>query len=186
MRKPVRFVTGHDETGKSVFLSEDEPPQFHERGGRGVDYYEMWNTEGSPAPITSVPDREPNDRPLLLIPPKGGTIVRILDIHPGHVEKLTPRPDGRHPGMHRTRTIDYGIVIEGEIWMILDDAERLMRPGDVGIHRGTDHAWHNRSDKVCRIAFVLIDGAFSEELKAKLPNMEVRETSFTQAPAEDH
>ena len=62
--------------------------------------------------------------------------------------------------MHRTETLDYGIVLEGEIYLVLDDSETLLKPGDVVIQRGTNHAWSNRSDRVCRMAFILLDGRF--------------------------
>jgi quercetin dioxygenase-like cupin family protein len=65
----------------------------------------------------------------------------------------------RHPGFHQTDTVDYAIVLEGEVWAVLDEAETLLKAGDVLIQRGTYHAWDNRSDDVCRIAFVLIDAA---------------------------
>lgn len=60
--------------------------------------------------------------------------------------------------MHRTKTVDYGIILSGEVWLVLDREETLVRAGDIVIQRGTNHAWANRSDKPCRIAFVLIDG----------------------------
>ena len=66
--------------------------------------------------------------------------------------------------MHRTETIDYGIVLEGEITLILDEGETLVRAGDIVIQRGTNHGWANRSGRNCRIAFILIDGKFDEEL----------------------
>ena len=66
--------------------------------------------------------------------------------------------DGKHPGMHRTDTVDYAIVLEGEIYAVMDEGETLMRAGDVLIQRGTNHAWANRSKRTARIAFVLIDG----------------------------
>ena len=66
--------------------------------------------------------------------------------------------------MHRTRTIDYGIVLEGEVVLILSDSETTMRKGDVVVQRGTDHAWENRSGEVARMVFVLIDAEFAEPL----------------------
>ncbi len=69
--------------------------------------------------------------------------------------------------MHRTETIDYAIVLEGEVTMILDDSEVLLKTGDVVVQCGINHAWSNRSDKVCRIAFILMDGAFDEQLQAR-------------------
>ena len=164
-----RIVTGHDESGKSVFLSVGEPPQFHNRPPGPTVFYELWNTAAAPSRITAAEDHEPNDRlPLRLPPDAGGTIVRILDLHPGHSQALVPRADGRHPGMHRTRTIDYGIMLEGSLWLMLDDSEVLCQPGDVVIQRGTVHAWENRSDKVARIAFVLIDAEFDPALAAQI------------------
>ena len=61
--------------------------------------------------------------------------------------------------MHKTRSVDYAIVIAGEIVAILDREETVMRAGDILVQRGTNHAWANRSDAPCRIAFILIDGA---------------------------
>jgi mannose-6-phosphate isomerase-like protein (cupin superfamily) len=63
-----------------------------------------------------------------------------------------------HPLMHRTKTIDYGIVLSGEVYLVLDKEETLLRAGDVVVQRGTNHAWSNRSDQPCRMAFILIDG----------------------------
>ena len=69
--------------------------------------------------------------------------------------------------MHKTETIDYGIVLEGELVLIMDVGETTVRAGDIVIQRGTNHGWANRSDKPCRIAFILIDGKFSDELAGK-------------------
>jgi uncharacterized cupin superfamily protein len=68
--------------------------------------------------------------------------------------------------MHRTETIDYGIVIEGEIVLILDEGETTVRAGEIVIQRGTNHGWANRTDRNCRIVFILIDGEFDDTLKA--------------------
>jgi quercetin dioxygenase-like cupin family protein len=70
--------------------------------------------------------------------------------------------------MHRTRTVDYGIVIEGEMVLVLDDSETVLRAGDVVVQRGTDHRWENRSGAVARMVFVLVDGAFTPELAGLL------------------
>jgi uncharacterized cupin superfamily protein len=66
--------------------------------------------------------------------------------------------------MHRTQTVDYGIVLMGEIFLVLDESETLLRAGDIVIQVGTNHAWSNRSNKVCRVAFVLVDGKFDAGL----------------------
>jgi quercetin dioxygenase-like cupin family protein len=70
--------------------------------------------------------------------------------------------------MHRTETIDYGIVLEGEIHLVLDDSEVRLEAGDVVVQRGTDHAWENRSAATTRMAFILVDGVFSDELRAAI------------------
>jgi hypothetical protein len=112
-----------------------------------------------------------------ILPPKRGTILRIIDFPPEpqdarelerrlhatfggiYQDAQHDKRRGRHPGMHRTLTVDYAIVLEGEIWAVMEQGETLMRAGDVLIQRGTNHAWANRSAKTARIAFVLIDGA---------------------------
>lgn len=164
-----RIVTGHDAQGRSVLVSVGAPPQFHAGAKRGVELHEIWNTAGAPALITSAVEHEPNERPLAVPPDPSGTIIRFVDYHPGHVEMLPPREDGRHPNMHRTRSIDYGIMLEGELYMIMDDQEIKLVPGDVVIQRGTDHGWANRTQEIARMAFILIDGEFSDELLTKLP-----------------
>jgi len=159
-----RIVTGHDKRGKSIAVSEGPPPNGLKIPDRGVAFYEIWNTDDGPAPITAT-EAEPTNRPVELAPKPRGTVIRILDFLPGFSQKASGNP----PFMHRTETIDYGIVLEGEMFLILDDSELHLKAGDVVVQRGTDHAWENRSDKLARMAFVLIDGAFSQELKASLP-----------------
>jgi quercetin dioxygenase-like cupin family protein len=66
--------------------------------------------------------------------------------------------------MHRTETVDYGILIEGELWLILDEDEVKLAPGDVVVQRGTNHGWSNRTDKSARIAFILLDGTFADSV----------------------
>ena len=70
----------------------------------------------------------------------------------------------RHPFMHRTQTVDYGIMLEGELTLIMDEGETVIYPGDIVVQRGTSHGWANRSGKTCRIAFILIDGEFTDGL----------------------
>ena len=161
---PRRIVTGHDKSGKSIILSDGNPPNGLKIAERGVNFFEIWNTDASPAPIVAT-EAEPTDRPIELAPKPRGTVIRILDFLPG----FSMQKSGVPPFMHRTETIDYGIVLEGEIFLLLDDSEVRLSAGDVVVQRGTDHAWENRSDKVARMAFVLVDGAFSRELKESLP-----------------
>jgi mannose-6-phosphate isomerase-like protein (cupin superfamily) len=158
-----RVVTGHDARGKSIVLSDGPPPQHHAMHGLGVgaDFHEMWN-EADPIPeLAPLAAREPNERSFTIMP-ASGNLLRILDVYP-------LKDGGRRTVMHRTRTLDYVIVIEGELVLILDDSEVILKPGEVVVQRGTDHAWENRSDTIARAAFFHIDARFSEELTAQLP-----------------
>ncbi|HTP38898.1 MAG TPA: cupin domain-containing protein [Steroidobacteraceae bacterium] len=167
-------MTGHTASGKSVVLSDGMPPNVRTRN-TGVDFIEIWRSAATPAPLYAT-EPEPTDGPLRVPPVRNGSCIRLNDFYPGHIDKLPPRADGRHKMMHRTRSLDYGIVLQGEIYLILDDSEVLLKAGDIVIQRGTDHAWENRADEVCRMAFILISGEFSPELRALLPEqLELRE-----------
>lgn len=178
-----RIVTGHDEAGNAIILSDGAPARVVQIGGPGgPTFTEVWSTGAAPAPI----DRqklEPAESGLVLAPPTDGTRIRIIDFPPegdairqlseaGAQEKFAAMGDGgasrfkagAHPLMHRTETVDYGIVVEGEITLVLDKGQTLLRTGDIVIQQGTNHAWSNRSDRNCRMAFVLIDGRFAEGL----------------------
>ena len=167
-----RIVTGHDARGRACIV-EDAPAAavrtVPERPGyRAVN---VWRTTSCPVEINST-DSTANHQGIL--PPKNGTILRIIDFPPEPADPAErdrriratfggiyqdAQHDGRkHPGMHKTDTVDYAICLEGEIWSVMDEGETLMRAGDVLIQRGTNHAWANRSQKTARIAFVLIDG----------------------------
>ena len=158
-----RVVTGHDADGKSIKLSDGIPPQDHPMQGEaiGADFIEIWNTPESVPTLTSRPEGEPTDRPFAIMPASGHLIL-IIEIYPPHL-------GGQRTVMHRTRTLDYAVVIEGEVVLILDDGETVLGPGSVVVQRGTDHAWENRSDQVTRMAFFHIAAEFSDELLAKLP-----------------
>jgi quercetin dioxygenase-like cupin family protein len=152
-----RVVTGHDADGRSVVLEDGPTPRTH--AVPGAVFHELWNTTASPAPLRPEEPREPTDRPLVTPPGPSGTIVRIVDFEPG----------SRSP-MHRTETVDYGIVLRGELTLVLGDgSETPLRHGDVVVQRGTDHAWVNPTDEPAQMVFVLVDGEFSDELKARLP-----------------
>lgn len=158
-----RVVTGHDAAGRSVALSDGPPPQHHAMTGAavGADFVEIWNA-ADPVPIlTSEEAHEPNARDFTIMP-ASGHLLRLIDIYPA-------ARGGRRTVMHRTSTLDYMVVIEGEIVLILDDGERTLRPGEVVVQRGTYHAWENRSDRIARCAFFHIAATFADELLAKLP-----------------
>jgi mannose-6-phosphate isomerase-like protein (cupin superfamily) len=127
----------------------------------GADFFEMWNVPRAIPQLTSVEVQEPNEREFTIMP-VAGHLLRIIDIYP-------PQDGGKRTVMHRTKTLDYVVVIEGEVVLVLDDSEVILKKSDVVIQRGTDHAWENRSDKMARMAFFHIDAEFSEELLAKLP-----------------
>ena len=158
-----RVVTGHDADGKSVVLSDGPPPQHHPMHGHevGADFVEIWSTPSAVPALTSLEASEPNERPFTIMPPSGH-LLRLISIYP-------PKDGGHRTVMHRTRTLDYVVVIEGEVVLALDDSEVVLRKGDVVVQRGTNHAWENRSDSVALMAFFHIDAAFSPELLAKLP-----------------
>lgn len=159
-----RVVTGHDANGKSVVISDAPPPQNHPMHGRevGADFHEIWNTTRPVPLLTSLEEREPNSREFTIMP-VSGHLIRIIDIYP-------PKDGGKRTVMHRTKTLDYAVVIEGEVVLVLDDSEVVLKQGDVVVQRGTDHAWENRSDKMTRMAFFHIDAEFSAELLGKLPS----------------
>lgn len=158
-----RVVTGHDAHGRSIVLSDAQPPQHHPMHGAaiGADFHEMWSAAEAIPELTAVPAREPNERPFTIMPATGH-LLRILDVYP-------LKDGGKRTVMHRTRTLDYVVVIEGELVLILDDSEVTLKSGDVVVQRGTDHGWEHRSDTVARAAFFHIAARFGEELLAALP-----------------
>ena len=182
-----RIVTGHDANGKAVVVSNGALPTIVElQAIPGTVFHEVWETRAMPAPVDNGAD--PTTGALMLPPPKHGTRMRFVDIPPdtaeflqhgaarmhdafeqvGDVKASTVKADSPHPLMHRTESVDYGIVIEGEMTLILDDSEVLLEPGSVVIQRGTNHAWANRSGKPCRMLFMLIDGQYEPSIAQAL------------------
>ena len=168
---PVRrIVTGDGPDGLSRIISDAPAPisrRVAERPGYLVS--NLWAMKLSDGPAAE--DRAPSLAGIL--PPAGGSVLRVIDFPPepedpaarqkmmaatfGGIFSDADHRGGKHPGMHVTRTVDYAIVLAGEIWAILDAEETLMRAGDILIQRGTSHAWANRSRASARIAFILID-----------------------------
>lgn len=163
-QRPRRVVTGHSPSGISVVVSDGPVPVSRHLPDDGVHFHEIWNTAGAPAPITAVEPDEPTERTLEVPPPPQGTKIRLNEFAPGFLDDR-----GLQSPVHRTASIDYGIVLEGEITLVLDDSEVTLRSGDVVVQRGTDHAWANRSDAAAKVVFVLVDAAFTEDLAATLP-----------------
>lgn len=181
-----RVVTGHDAAGRAVVVSSGPLAMVHAlQAIPGTVFHEVWNTGAGPV-IDNGPDPTPGG--LTLPPPAGGTRIRFVDMPPDSPEFLlhgaarmgaafaeigdsrasTVAGDSPHPLMHRTETIDYGIVIEGDMVLVLDTGEVMLRPGSVVIQRGTNHAWANRSGKPCRMLFILIDATYEPDLAALL------------------
>lgn len=138
-----RVVTGHDENGRAMFKSEDVSPTRMIPSGDAA-FLLLWTTATVPADNNDETDGRERDAGLTL---SQGSVIRIVDMLPG---KESP--------MHRTNSIDYGIVMKGEIELELEDGrKKMIREGGIVIQRGTNHLWRNISDKPCRIAFVLIE-----------------------------
>ncbi len=160
-----RVVTGHDVDGKAIVIMDGPPPR--PTGTKStVQQAVFWVNDATPA--SNRGDADAAERDIGIPPPEGGAIFRVVVFPPrgaasesetGHLSSSGATvPEGaRHPGMHRTNSVDYAVVIDGEIDMLLDESEVHVKAGDVVVQRGTNHAWANRGDKPCSIAFVLID-----------------------------
>jgi mannose-6-phosphate isomerase-like protein (cupin superfamily) len=173
MAKRTRLViTGNNDKGKSVIVSDDDSRRmrvFERYGGSAVT--DLWMTTSMPADNERIED--PGSRDFTIEPPSRGTVFRVIEYPPDTVRLANMdreaafremgashamvKEDARHPGMHRTDTLDYVVILSGEIYAVMDEDEVLLKAGDCLIQRGTNHAWSNRTDQPCRIAFVLID-----------------------------
>lgn len=183
-----RVVTGHDASGKAVIVSDGAAPFVHINPQRPDNSStDIWRTSAMPAMIESRPE-EPTLGERRQLPVGNGTVVRINRFAPetDEIRNMSPEAakaalaalgnegastfadSGRHPLMHRTETIDYAIVLSGEITMLLDDSEVHLKAGDVLVQCGTNHAWSNRSNDFCEVAFILIDGKFDADIKDSL------------------
>jgi hypothetical protein len=169
-----RVVTGHDARGKSCFIFDGEAPHVYQRSPGSSVVTELWDTSETPA--INRGDKDPTDRAFRLPPPKNGSVFRVISYPPDsernaalQKEHASSHDDGtgragaldrsnaRHPGFHKTSSIDYAIVLSGEIWALMEEGETLLRQGDVLVQRGTNHAWSNRTAQPAVLAFVLID-----------------------------
>jgi len=166
-----RVLTGHDAEGRSTFIADGPAPNVKEMSAiPGLVLTDLWETAGAPASNTG--DKDAAARPVHLEPSKNGTILRIVEFPPdtawrnrtdgkagfksigaGHVQD----PHSADPMMHKTGTVDYIIVLKGEIYAILDTGEKLLRAGDVLVQRGTNHSWSVRTGEPCIVAAVLVN-----------------------------
>ena len=172
-----RIVTGHRADGRSAVLMDRAAPNVKSRKAGNASTL-LWVTEESPADIAGSADRAARD--IGVPPPRRGTIFRIAEFPPhtgGEVRdnETVLRDFGigadvkrgvapRHPAIHRTRSLDYVIVLEGEIDLLLDEGEVRLGAGDVVVQRGTNHAWINRGAAPCRLGMVFIDAEEPPEL----------------------
>jgi mannose-6-phosphate isomerase-like protein (cupin superfamily) len=153
-----KVVMGHDETGRAVIAS-DAPATTHKPGGdAGIVIYDIWETFQAPALIAAL-EADPSERPLDFRIPEIGIRVRIADMPPA---------GDRAPFMHRTESIDAILVLRGEITMLFDGEEIVLRAGETLVQRATNHAWVNRSAEPCRVLFIMIGGTLTPELKTLL------------------
>jgi hypothetical protein len=169
-----RIVTGHDAHGRSCIVEDGPSPAVRlvqERPGYRVT--NVWRTVGSPADVNAADSIGEHQG---VAPPPNGTVIRIIDIPPESTDADERKrqaaatfgklfadadhrlEDERHPGMHVTESVDYAVLLEGELVAILDKDQTTMRAGDVLVQRGTNHAWANRSGKMARVLFVLVAG----------------------------
>jgi hypothetical protein len=171
MARPVRrVVTGHLADGRSAVLLDGAAPNVKQRQAGNASTL-LWVTEESPAEVSGSADRAARD--IGVPPPRRGTIFRLAEFPPGvggevrdHEALLRDFGIGadvarghppRHPAIHRTRSVDYVVVLEGEIDLLLDEGELRLRAGDVVVQRGTNHAWINRGAATARLAMVFVD-----------------------------
>jgi uncharacterized cupin superfamily protein len=176
--KPVRRIVVADENERSRAIADGPTPDVRTDPARpGYSSSRIWVTDRTPCRLKDV--RESLGAPHTIEPPAGGSVCRVVTFPPdaswrgrvgarevqaffasmGSPGASTWCADALHPYMQRTQTLDFCLVLEGEITLVLDTAEVALRAGDTVVQRGTSHAWSNRSGKPCTIAFSLHDAA---------------------------
>lgn len=171
VRQTRRVIVDHDSSGKAVVTADGPTPNVKLRQATGITSTLLWVTDRAQPDLSSAEDM--SLREVGVAPPPNGNVLRIVDFPPVSELKavdnaamlkemgLSADSHGgaasRSAFMHRTKSIDYAIVLEGEIDMLMDDSEVHLKAGDVLIQKATNHAWVNNGTTNCRIAFVLID-----------------------------
>jgi len=165
-----RVLTGHDAEGKSVFIADGLAPNVKEMASMpGLALTDLWETGSAPA--SNAGERDAAERPVRLEPPGNGTLLRIVEFPPdsawrqgadakeafksigaGHAKDRA----SSDPMMHKTTTVDYIIVLKGEIHAIMEKGEKLLKAGDILVQRGTNHSWSVRGNEPCIVAAVLV------------------------------
>jgi quercetin dioxygenase-like cupin family protein len=148
-----RIVTGHDKNGESLILEDGEVPVSYELPG-GFVFSEVWKTAETPAPLTPRED-EPTHADTAIAPPAAGSLARVIET-----------PPGAEVPIHRTESLDYAVVLDGEMTLIMDDgSETILRRGDTVVQRGTSHAWENRGSEPVTMFFAVVGGTFTGGLE---------------------
>ena len=166
-----RVLTGHDSEGKSTLIADGLAPNVKEMASMpGLALTDLWETTGAPANNDGHADAA--TRPVHLEPPKNGTILRIVEFPPDSAWRQSadareafksigaghaPDRKSADPMMHRTSTVDYIIVLKGEIHAVMEKGETLLRAGDILVQRGTNHSWSVRGNEPCIVAAVLVN-----------------------------
>jgi len=179
LAKPVRRIVVVDENDRSKCIADGPSPDVRTDPARpGFASTRIWVTDRMPARMKGV--RESLDMPHSIEPPPGGSVCRVVSFPPdasyqgkvgakevqayfaamGSPGASTYSPKAPHPYMQKTRTLDFCLVLEGEITLVLDTEEVLLKAGDTVVQRGTNHAWSNRSSKPCVIAFSSHDAKY--------------------------
>lgn len=182
--RPIRRIVCLDDAqGKSMAVSDAPSPEVHVDPARpGFESTRIWVTDRTPSRMKAggVPITETLGLPHTIEPPPGGSLCRMVTFPPddswsgrvsardvqayfesmGSPQAYAGKAGAPHPYMQRTRTLDFCLVIEGEITLVLDTAEVHLQAGDTVVQRGTRHAWSNRSGKPCLVAFSSHDGAW--------------------------
>lgn len=189
-RKAVRrIVTGHDDQGRAIILfDEDAPNSFESPNIPGFGATVPWWTPAKGIDHVSDEDPATADSEIPSFPAEGETILRIADfppdaVYPDDADSLifteldgqeeakagTEHNNSDHFWFHRTDSLDYAVVLEGEITLLVDDGEATLKAGDIVVQRATSHAWSNRTEKTARMLFVLIGTPpqSAEEIAAK-------------------
>jgi hypothetical protein len=170
-----RVVTGTDERGRSYIVSDGEAPNvFRSPAVPGFGAAQVWTTAPGPVSNEGATDAAGSAAEIPMYPELRATIFRVADFPPdsaydnagkgqlfadiggGEARDGATHSAGRHFWFHKTDSIDFAVVLDGEIWMLLDEGECLLKAGDVLVQRGTAHSWSNRSGKPCRMAFLLL------------------------------
>ncbi|MBS1879745.1 MAG: cupin domain-containing protein [Actinobacteria bacterium] len=156
MKPGRRIVTGHDAEGRSVVVADGPVPVLQELP-EGSRFFEVWSSGEARAPLAAR-EPEPTRAGGPVAPRGGGSLARVVETPPG----------GRAP-MHRTESLDYAVVLAGEMTLILAGGEEvILSPGDVVVQRGTDHAWENRGSEPVLMFTALVGAELTPELRELL------------------